>query len=171
MEPIAPEQRRAGEQRVFEAYTAALTQAGELPAPDWTPVWPLQDGHVRWTEVHGVFVDETWLEGAWPDTVIVIVYRLAGQPECRFLSDVPIWDLDSFDQPEPRERECFAVNFIETVVKRPRAAGSPDRTVVTGRHMPFSKTLPALVEGRIPLTPEERERARQALALFRGDGG
>jgi hypothetical protein len=108
-----PEQRRAAEERLRARYEAELTETIEL-GPDEITKWPVGPGTVQVTEADtGAFVEEVRLEGAFPNSQIVIVFRHQFRPEDRLACDFGVWPLGSLNEPEPPYNAVLWVNFDE----------------------------------------------------------
>jgi hypothetical protein len=120
--PASPEQRRAAEERLRSRYATELTRTIKLGPNDITK-WPVRPGDVQVSEADtGAFVEEVRLEGAFPSSVIVVVFRHQLRPEDRLAWHFAVWPLGSLKEPEPPYNDVVVVNFDEWIAANIRTA-------------------------------------------------
>lgn len=120
--PASPEQRRAAEERLRARYEAELTKTIELGPDDFTK-WPVEPGEVQVTEADiGAFVEQVRLEGVFPSSVIVVVFRHRLRPADRLAWHFGVWPLGSLSKPEPPYNDVLRVNFDEWIAANIRRA-------------------------------------------------
>ena len=117
--PVSPEQRRAAEERLRARYEAELTRTVEL-APGQRTLWPVGPGSAQGTEAAtGAFVEAVRLEGSFPDTLFVLVFRHQLRPG-RFAMRWRVWPSGSHDDAEPPYNDVLWVNFDEWIAEHIR---------------------------------------------------
>jgi hypothetical protein len=84
--------------------------------------------HDFWRDIEGIRIDSVSLDGAYPDTNLVVVFRSVtsptqpfgeARPDCRFGIRWPIWPAES-DDPELEARE-HDIYFMEHLGTEPSA--------------------------------------------------
>ena len=112
---LTPEQRRAAEEQLRARYEAKLLRTIELRADERT-LWPVGPGRAQLFEsMSGAFVEELRLEGSFPDTEFVLVYRHQLRPGHRFELRWRVWPGDSVAQAEPPYNDVFTMNLTEDI--------------------------------------------------------
>jgi hypothetical protein len=72
----------------------------------------------QWLEMHsGITVESVALKGSWPDTTLVVRFRLEQLPGCEFAWHRPVWSEQTKDDDAPRYEEYLDVHLDEHVAK------------------------------------------------------
>jgi len=120
--PASPQQRRAAEERLRARYESELMKTIEL-GPDGCTKWPVGPGTAQVTEADiGAFVEEVHLEGEFPSSSIVIVFRHQLRPRDRLAWRFGVWPLGSLSKPNPPYNDVLWVNFDEWIAANIRRA-------------------------------------------------
>jgi hypothetical protein len=117
---ITPEQRREAEERLLARYEAELLRTIEL-APEDRTLWPVKPGRVQLFESEsGAFAEELRLEGSFPNTQFVLVYRHQLRPGHRFELRWRVWPTAA--EPEPPYNDGLLINLREDIFQVIRRA-------------------------------------------------
>lgn len=120
--PASLAERRAAEERLRARYESELTKTIELKSDDVTK-WPVGPGTVQVTEADiGAFVEQVRLEGEFPSSSIVIVFRHQLRPGDRLAWHFGVWPPGSLSKPEPPYNAVLWVNFDEWIAANIRRA-------------------------------------------------
>lgn len=118
----ALEERRAAEERLRARYEAELTKVVRL-RPGKRRLWPVGPDEAQITEARtGAFVEEVRLEGEFPTSQIVIVFRHQLRPADRLAHHFGVWPLGSLNEPEPPYNDVLWINFDEWIAANLRRA-------------------------------------------------
>ncbi|HXE44311.1 MAG TPA: hypothetical protein VN635_03855 [Conexibacter sp.] len=111
---LTPQQRRAAEEQLRARYESEVLRTIELTADDRT-LWPVRPGRAQLFEsMSGAFAEELLLEGSFPDTRFVLVYRHQLRPGHRFALRWRVWG-DPSSQDEPAYDDLFTVHLREDI--------------------------------------------------------
>jgi hypothetical protein len=65
----------------------------------------------------GITVHRVGLKGSWPETTLVVSFRLEQLPGCEFVWHRPLWSETTKDQAAPQYDEFLSVHLDEHVAK------------------------------------------------------
>jgi len=122
---LTPEQRRAAEEQLRARYESRLLRTVEVTADEPT-LWPVRPGRAQLFEsMSGAFAEELRLEGSFPDTQFVLVYRHQLRPGHRFALRWRVWG-DPASQDEPAYDDRLTMHLTEDIFPgdRPRTVAA-----------------------------------------------
>jgi hypothetical protein len=112
---ITPQQRRAAEERLRARYQAELTKVVRL-RPGKRRVWPVGPDEAQITEARtGAHVEQVLLEGSFPDTQLVIVFRHQLRAHDRLACKFRLWSDEALEDSEPPYNDVLWVNLDEWI--------------------------------------------------------